>query len=80
MRENELKTSKRCNTQLLTLCNYGVIMYLMKLFACICGICLVPYFADGFIELIAFIAATGLIFPFVMQAVEDCKSMTEDLI
>ena len=55
-------------------------MYLMKLFACICGICLVPYFADGFIELIAFITTMGLIFPFVMQAVEDYKSMTEDLI
>jgi len=55
-------------------------MYLMKLFACICGVCIVPYFADGFVELIAFIAAIGLIFPFVTQAVEDYKSMTEDLI
>jgi hypothetical protein len=55
-------------------------MYLMKLFACVCGICLVPYFADGFIELIAFITTMGLIFPFVMQAVEDYKSITEDLI
>jgi hypothetical protein len=55
-------------------------MYLMKLFAGVCGICLVPYFADGFVELIAFITTMGLIFPFVMQAVEDYKSIDEDLI
>jgi hypothetical protein len=77
VRENELKTSKRFNTQLLTLCHYGCIMYLMKLFACVCGICLVPYFADGFVELIAFITTMGLIFPFAMQAVEDYKSIDE---
>jgi len=55
-------------------------MYLMKLFACLSGICLVPYFADGFVELIAFLTTMGLIIPFVIQAVEDYKSIDEDLI
>ena len=55
-------------------------MYPIKLFACVCGICLVPYFADGFVELIAFIVTTGLILPFVTQAIEDYKNLTRDLI